>query len=146
MSINGLINNEIIDSTLPVHGAKNEKRGNLHIKIFWHEGAMPKKPMPEDSLISKSWEHELILRIAAAIRSKQLTIESAFMIFDQDRDQVVNLFDFQATLLGTLNMHIHKEEVELLYQKLPSPLTKDNFISVFGLHVPQGSSISGQPK
>lgn len=102
--------------------------------------------MPEDSLISKSWEHELILRIAAAIRSKQLTIESAFMIFDQDRDQVVNLFDFQATLLGTLNMHIHKEEVELLYQKLPSPLTKDNFISVFGLHVPQGSSISGQPK
>lgn len=140
LSINGLINNEIIDSILPVYGPKNEKRGTLHVRIFWHEGALPKKPMPEDSLMSKSWEQELILRISAAIRSKQLTLESAFMIFDQDRDQVINIYDFQATLLGTLNMQIHKDEVELLYQKLPSPLTKENFFSIFGGHVGQASS------
>ena len=96
--------------------------------------------MPEDSLITKSWEQELILRISAALRSKQLNVESAFMIFDQDRDHIVNAHDFQSTLLGTLNLQIHKDEIELLYQKMPSPLTRESFIAVFGQHLPSLNS------
>ena len=112
----------------------------MHVKIFWHEGALPKKPMPEDSLITKSWEQELILRICAAIRSKQLNVESAIMIFDQDRDHIINAHDFQSTLLGTLNLQIHKDEIELLYQKMPAPLTRENFIAVFGPRIPGADS------
>ena len=92
--------------------------------------------MPEESLISKSWEQELVLRISAALRAKQLNVESAFMIFDVDRDKVVNIHDFQTTLLGTLNLQINKDEIELLYQKMPIPLTRENFIAVFGQHIP----------
>jgi len=143
LSINGLISNEIIDSIIPIHGNKNEKRGTLHVKIFWHEGALPKKPMPEDSLITKSWEQELVLRICAALRAKQLNVESAFMIFDQDRDKLVNIHDFQNTLLGTLNLQIHKDEIELLYQKMPCPLTRENFIAVFSQHLPAPGTPSG---
>lgn len=144
MSINGLITNEIIDSIIPIHGSKNEKRGTLHVKIFWHEGTLPKKPMPEESLISKSWEQELVLRISAALRAKQLNVESAFMIFDVDRDKVVNIHDFQTTLLGTLNLQINKDEIELLYQKMPIPLTRENFIAVFGQHIPSAGTPSGR--
>ena len=136
LSISGLINNEIIDADITIYGSKKEKRGVLHVKVFWHEGALPRKPMPEDSLISKSWEQELILRIASALRAKQLNIESSFMIFDQDRDLIINYHDFQNTLLVTLNLQIHKDEVELFYQKLPMPMTRENFITVFGAHLP----------
>ena len=76
-------------------------------------------------------ENELVLRICASL-GKELDVESAFMIFDQDQDELINFQDFRITLLVTLNLKIDKDQIELLYQRLPSPLTKENFVEFFG--------------
>lgn len=93
--------------------------------------------------MTKSWEHDLILRISAALRSKGLNLDSAFRIFDQDRDNLINYHDFEGTLLGTLNMGLHKDEIELFYQRVPKPFNKDSFSAMFGSHLEQDSPTGG---
>lgn len=114
----------------------------MHIRIFFHSSSLPTRPTPQPSLISKSWEQDLILRISAALRAKELNLDSSFRIFDQDRDNLIGNNDFEKMILFTLNMGVNKEEIELLYERLDKPITREKFGDIFGpyLSSPQQDS------
>ena len=101
------------------------------MKIFWHEGSLPTKPIPDQTYITKTWEQEMTSRISSEIRARELTLTSAFKLFDSNKDEVISRKEFTNCLINILSLNLTLDEIDLFFQKLPQPLNYDNFERVF---------------
>eukprot|EP00825_Cyclidium_porcatum_P021055 TRINITY_DN2360_c0_g1_i14.p1 TRINITY_DN2360_c0_g1~~TRINITY_DN2360_c0_g1_i14.p1 ORF type:complete len:285 (+),score=40.25 TRINITY_DN2360_c0_g1_i14:136-990(+) len=84
------------------------------------------------------------LQIVQAIKSKGLGLITAFGIFDRNQDKVIDFNDFHSTLIGTLNMKMHDQEIEVYYKHLKKPFNQENFEALFKPYLTNISSLEHQ--
>lgn len=59
-------------------------------------------------MITRTWETDITVKIAQALRSKGLTMQNSFLIFDMNGDKIVTFDEFSKTILQTLSMKMNK--------------------------------------
>ncbi len=128
--VNALLQNQAVDACIDIVNENGRSAGSLYVKIFWLESEVRKR-RAQDSLITKTWEQDITLKIAENMRRRQLPVQAAFLIFDRDGDQIINYEDFEASVLGTLNLRLVEDELKVYFSKLPQPLNQRNFEKVF---------------
>ena len=80
---------------------KDISNGSLHVKLFWYDGVSLVKPKEDTSLMSKTWETETTNRICRVLRSKNLNLNNAFLIFDKRLQGIITFENFKDALTGT---------------------------------------------
>ena len=146
--LKGLLINDLVQGEFPIVNMDNQKVGLLVINIFWEEinigGSTGLKEMPYES---EAYKDEIILRLANALKSKGLNLDSAFNIFDMDKKNEISLDNFKNTLIFTLKFTTNQNEIEHLSKILftnqgRTKLSRMDFFKIFAMLLPHDGPAS----
>ena len=139
--LKGLLNNGLVQGEFPIVNKKNEKVGILNLNIFWEE--INTKDDEEEDLPyeTEAYKDALVLKLAKALKAKGLNLESAFNIFDMDRNNEISIDNFKNILIYTLKFTTNQNELEhliniLFANKTKSKLSRMDFHKIFSLLLP----------
>ena len=103
-----------VEGTFTLYAPDGRPSGVVILEMHWQDMRSAADSSKADILERDLWQ-----RIATNLKSRGLTIESAFNIFDQDQDGLVSAQEFRNTLLITLRVQMTEQEVQLLLNLLP---------------------------
>ena len=142
--LQGLLVNDLIQGDFPIY-KQNERVGKLIINIIWEE---IKVGINENLLNSMQYKTDinqdnLILKLANALKEKGLNVESAFHIFDIDKQNEISVDNFQNTLIYTLKFTTNQMEMDHLIKLIfknqgRTKLDKVDFYQIFSKLLPSG--------
>ena len=130
--LNSLLMDTAIEGNFSLYNAQGRQSGTLVMRLTWQDSRV--ESLGYGTPLTKVWEREVFERISANLLTRELTLEAAFNIFDQDQDGIVSSSEFRNTILMTLRVPISDQEVSLLLNSFPSPdgsLTKQEFFNKF---------------
>ena len=139
--LKGLLNNGLVQGEFPIVNMKNEKVGILNLNIFWEE-INTKDDEDEDlPYETEAYKDALVLKLAKALKAKGLNLESAFNIFDMDRNNEISIDNFKNILIYTLKFTTNQNELEhliniLFSNKTKTKLSRLDFHRIFSLLLP----------
>ena len=140
--LKGLLINDLVQGEFPIVNMKNQKVGILVVNIFWEEinagGNTGLNDMPYET---DAYRDELIIRLANALKSKGLNLDSAFNIFDMDRKNEITMENFKIILMYTLKFTTNQNEMEhlckiLFTNEARTKLSKIDFFKIFSMLLP----------
>jgi len=140
--LKGLLINDLVQGEFPIVNMKNQKVGILVVNIFWEEinagGNTGLNDMPYET---DAYRDELIIRLANALKSKGLNLDSAFNIFDMDRKNEITMENFKIILMYTLKFTTNQNEMEhlckiLFTNEARTKLLKIDFFKIFSMLLP----------
>ena len=146
--LKGLLINDLVTGEFPIVNMNNQKVGILIANIFWEEmnvgGNEVFREMPYET---EAYQDELIVRLSNALKSKGLNLDSAFNIFDMDKNNEITLENFKNILIFTLKFTTNQNEIEHLSKLLftnqgKTKLTKMDFFKIFAMLLPHGGPAS----
>jgi protein fantom len=146
--LKGLLINDLVQGDFPIVNMNNQKVGILRVNIFWEEinvgGNEIFREMPYET---EAYKDELIVRLANALKSKGLNLDSAFNIFDMDKNNEITLENFKNILIFTLKFTTNQNEIEHLSKLLftnqgRTKLTKMDFFKIFAMLLPHDGPAS----
>lgn len=127
-----LLKNQTIQESIEIKDQRGMRVGYLSVKIFWYQTNIDlKNQYQEQSLIMKTLEQDMTLRIAQALRTKGLGLITSFAIFDRNQDKIIDFNDFYQTITGTLNLKMLDQEIDVYFKRLPKPLNMENYEVIF---------------
>jgi len=103
-----------VDGTFTLYGRDGRPAGVVVVEMHWQDMRSAADSSKADVLERDLWQ-----RIATNLKTRGLTIESAFNIFDQDQDGLVSAQEFRNSLLITLRVQMTEQEIQLLLNLLP---------------------------
>lgn len=130
--LNTLLLDTAIEGSFSLYNSQGRQSGVLVMRITWQDSRV--ESLGYGTPLTKVWEREVFERIAANLLNRELTLEAAFNIFDQDQDGHISASEFRNTVLMTLRLPISDQEVSLLVNSFPSPdgsLTREEFSNKF---------------
>jgi len=141
--LQGLLVNDLIQGEFPIYNMKDQRVGKLIVNIFWEEINMKSNEgfMSGTQNEFDIYQDNLIFKLANALKEKNLTIESAFNIFDIDNRKEITLDNFKNILLYTLKFTTNQYEMEHLIKLLftnqgKTKLDKVDFYKIFSKLLP----------
>ena len=146
--LKGLLINDLVQGEFPIVNNNNQKIGILLVNIFWEElhigGNDEDYEMPYET---EAYKDALLVKLANALKSKGLNLDSAFNIFDLDQKEEISIDNFKNILIFTLKFTSNQNEVEhlikiLFTNQLRSKLTKVDFFKIFSLLLPHDGPAS----
>ena len=144
--LKGLLNNGLVQGEFPIVNMKNEKVGILNLNIFWEE--VNTKEEEEDlPYETEAYKDALLLKLAKALKEKGLNLDSAFNIFDMDKNNEITIDNFKNILIYTLKFTTNQNELEhlinlLFANKSRNKLNKMDFFKIFSLLLPHNGPAS----
>ena len=139
--LKGLLNNGLVQGEFPIVNKKNEKVGLLNLNIFWEEVNTNDEEEEDLPYETEAYKDALVLKLAKALKAKGLNLESAFNIFDMDRNNEISIDNFKNILIYTLKFTTNQNELEhlvnlLFANKSKTKLSKMDFHKIFSLLLP----------
>jgi len=140
--LKGLLINDLIQGEFPIVNMKNQNVGKIIVNIFWEEIVPGKNTglndMPYEA---EAYKDELIVRLANVFKSKGLNLDSAFLIFDVDKNSEITIDNFKNVLVFILKFSQSQNEIEHLVKVLftdqgRTKLTKMDFFKIFSMLLP----------
>ena len=146
--LKGLSINGVVQGEFPIVNMKNKKVGLLIVNIFWEEiNEDVNEGLYEMPYETEAYKDELIVRLANALKSKGLNLDSAFNIFDMDKKNEISLDNFKNILIFTLKFTTNQNEIEHLSKLLftnykRTKLSKMDFFKIFAMLLPHDGPAS----
>ena len=138
--LKGLLINDLVGDEFPIVNMKNERVGVLYLNIFWEEVNIQEEEedLPYET---EAYKDALVLKLANVLKSKGLNLDSAFNIFDMDRNNEISIDNFKNILIYTLKFTTNQNELEhlvnlLFSNKSRTKLSKLDFYKIFSLLLP----------
>ena len=138
--LKGLLINDLVQGEYPIVNEKNEKVGMLNLNIFWEEvnNVEDEKELPYET---EAFKDALVLKLASALKSKGLNLDSAFNLFDMDNNNEITIDNFKNILIYTLKFTTNQNELDHLINLLFSSqsrtkLNRMDFYKIFSLILP----------
>lgn len=110
--LNSLLLDTAIEGTYILYNFRGLEAGKITIGIAWKDSKADQ--LGYGSPLTEVWEREVYDRIAKALSSRGLGLDSGFSIFDQDQDGLISPQEFRNTLLITLRLPLSEQEIQLL--------------------------------
>ena len=136
--LKGLLTNDLVQGEFPIFNMDNIRVGKLAINIIWEEIYVGVNEGLKNSLNYKTEikQDNLVIKLANCLKEKGLNIESAFNIFDIDKNKEISLENFKNTLIFTLKFTTNQNEMEHLIKIFfmnqgRSKLDKIDFYKIF---------------
>jgi len=130
--LNPLLLDTAIEGNFSLYNSQGRQSGVLVMRITWQDSRV--ESLGYGTPLTKVWEREVFERIASNLLNRELTLEAAFNIFDQDQDGQISASEFRNTVLMTLRLPISDQEVSLLVNSFSSTdgsLTREEFYNKF---------------
>ena len=140
--LKGLLINDLVQGEFPIVNMKNQNVGKIIVNIFWEEIVPGRNTglndMPYET---EAYKDELIVRLSNVFKSKGLNMDSAFLIFDVDKNGEITIDNFKNVLIFILKFSTNQSEIEHLIKILftdqgRTKLTKMDFFKIFSLLLP----------
>ena len=144
--LKGLLINSLVQGEFAIVNMQNEKVGMLNLNIFWEE--VNTKDEEEDlPYETEAYKDALVLKLAKALKDKGLNLDSAFNIFDMDKNNEITIDNFKNILIYTLKFTTNQNELEhlinlLFANKSRNKLNKMDFFKIFSLLLPHSGPAS----
>ena len=144
--LKGLLINSLVQGEFAIVNMNNEKVGMLNLNIFWEE--VNTKEEEEDlPYETEAYKDALLLKLAKALKEKGLNLDSAFNIFDMDKNNEITIDNFKNILIYTLKFTTNQNELEhlinlLFVKKSKKKLSKMDFFKIFSLLLPHSGPAS----
>ena len=136
--LKGLLTNDLVQGEFPIFNMDNIRVGKLAINIIWEEIHVGVNEGLMNSLNYKTEikQDNLVIKLANCLKEKGLNIESAFNIFDIDKNREISLENFKNTIIFTLKFTTNQNEMEHLIKIFfmnqgRSKLDKIDFYKIF---------------
>ena len=136
--LKGLLTNDLVQGEFPIFNMDNIRVGKLAINIIWEEIHVGINEGLMNSLNYKTEikQDNLVIKLANCLKEKGLNIESAFNIFDIDKNREISLENFKNTIIFTLKFTTNQNEMEHLIKIFfmnqgRSKLDKIDFYKIF---------------
>jgi Ca2+-binding EF-hand superfamily protein len=110
--LSALLLDTSVEGTYILYSLRGQESGKITIRISWIDSKVDQ--IGYGTPLSQVWEREAYQRIAKALSSRGLGMESSFNVFDQDSDGLVSPQEFRNTILITLRVPLSEQEIQLL--------------------------------
>ena len=110
--LSALLLDTAAEGTYMIYNLRGIDSGKIAIRIAWRDSKADQTGY--GTPLTEVWEKESYERIAKALASRGLGIESGFKVFDQDQDGLISPQEFRNTILITLRLPLSEQEIQLL--------------------------------
>ena len=136
IQLKGLLLNDLIQGEFSIVNINNQKVGTLIVNIFWEELLIENNEELNLSYENELYKDSSIMRLANVLKSKGLSLDTAFNIFDIDKKNEISIDNFKITLISTLKFIQNQGEIEHLIKILytnqsKTKLSKIDFFKIF---------------
>ena len=145
--LNALLLDTAVEGTYLLYNTRGVESGRVTLRIAWKDSKADE--VGYGTPLTQVWEKEAYERIARALSSRGLGLESSFKVFDQDQDGLISPQEFRNTILITLRIPLSEQEVQLLInacQLNEGGITRTTFRQKFAALLPSDRVLGGRPE
>lgn len=143
--LSALLLDTAVEGTYMLYNFRGVESGKLAIRIAWRDSKADQ--IGYGTPMTQIWEKEAYERIAKALSSRGLGIDSGFRVFDQDQDGLISPQEFRNTILITLRLPLSEQEIQLLINAcnlIEGGISKTLFRQKFSGLLPADRAIDSQ--